>query len=166
MYCAWGAWGSLVSLLEVQQQEQQQQQERVPDGHGQSFRSWTWQKGCPDIKKRYGLLLLSQRRKNINILKPLFLCLAYITILQTMWTFFFLMFSFLVLLFIPNVKSRFVIFILQFMYPLYMYMWNCTNYSIRYQTVLKCLTSCEIDCISNNNIINISPSECACDHWL
>ena len=42
----------LVSPLDSQQHQQQEHAKRVPDGHGQSFGSWPWQKviNIPDIQ--------------------------------------------------------------------------------------------------------------------
>ena len=39
----------LVSPLDFQEEVQEEKQEdaiRLPDGHGQSFGSWPWKKGC------------------------------------------------------------------------------------------------------------------------
>ena len=49
----------LVPPLEIQQeQEQQEQQERVPDGHGRSFKSWPWQK----LRTSLTVILITDRR--------------------------------------------------------------------------------------------------------
>ena len=60
----------LVLSLEIQQQ--QEQEERVPDGHGRSFGSLPWQKGClivmvdPDLghgKKTLGLYVFQSLKQ-------------------------------------------------------------------------------------------------------